>query len=46
MKEDWILSTVLYVCYNTLTVIVVLCTIHNTLSNKNVARWGGIIRGA
>lgn len=45
MKEDWILSAVLYVCYNTLTVIVVLCTIHNTLSNKNVDRWGGIIGG-
>lgn len=45
IKGSWILSATLYVCYNMLTVIVVLCTMNHTLGQKKVARWGGIIGG-
>ncbi|MGL5347117.1 MAG: YkvI family membrane protein [Peptostreptococcaceae bacterium] len=45
LQRNWILSAILYVCYNTITVIVVLCTLHNQLEKRKIARWGGILGG-
>lgn len=45
LQRNWIGSAVLYVCYNTITVIVVLCTLHNQLEKRKIARWGGILGG-
>lgn len=46
VKGDWILSAILYVCYNTISVVVVLSTLYHTLGKRKVARWGGILGGA
>ncbi|MGL4345244.1 MAG: YkvI family membrane protein [Cellulosilyticaceae bacterium] len=43
--RHWFVSMILYVSYNMLTVIVVLCTLYDQLKNKKVARWGGILGG-
>ncbi|MGL4736140.1 MAG: YkvI family membrane protein [Cellulosilyticaceae bacterium] len=43
--RHWLLSAVLYVAYNMITVIVVLCSLYDHLDDIKVARWGGILGG-
>lgn len=43
--RHWVVSAVLYVAYNMITVIVVLCSLSDRLDDIKTARWGGALGG-
>lgn len=44
-SRHWLVSALLYVAYNMITVIVVLCSLYDRLDDVKTARWGGIFGG-
>jgi uncharacterized membrane protein YkvI len=46
ITRNWVSSSIIYVSYNTLTSVVVLCSLLPLLHSKKSARWGGILGGA
>ncbi len=46
MREwQWLASCITYVAYNTLTVLVVLTNLGDTIKDKKTAKWSGILGG-
>jgi len=45
LKRDWIMSAFIYVSYNIITSISVLTSMSNIITDKKVAKYGGLIGG-
>lgn len=45
ITRNWITSSIVYVSYNTITAVVILCSLLPITNSKKQARWGGIIGG-
>lgn len=45
ITNNWIVSSILYVSYNSITAVVVMCSLLPYLKSKKTAAWGGIIGG-
>ncbi|WP_058486678.1 YkvI family membrane protein [Defluviitalea phaphyphila] len=45
ITRNWVASSIIYVSYNIITAVVILCSLYNTINSKKEARLGGIIGG-